>query len=303
VNSQQIEYFLSAVRELNFTKVAEEFYTSQPTVSRQIALLEEELGFALFTRDKGSLRLTAGGAIMARELVEASRIIRNAIAQVGLVSDDLEGELSIGYVSGMNTDLYVYPPTIEFMGEYPAIKVTMESMSVSGLRNNLDSGKFDIIYTFDFELPSIQNALYIKCYIAEPIIAISSSHPLAMKENLTIQDFSGQTFLLPSPTDSNTGRTDTLDLLKTLGVTDFKLRSMNGNESMMFGVRSGVGAAVLDTSMDLIHDNRYRYIPLPKGEEFSTLEIMAVWKKDNLNPIMPIYLEKLKKTIAADSLP
>jgi len=294
MNSQQIEYFLSAVKELNFTKVAEEFYTSQPTVSRQIALLEEELGFALFKRDKGSLRLTVGGAIMAQELAKSNQIIRNAIARVGLVSDGLEGELAVGYVSGMDTDLYVYPPTLEFMGEYPAIKVTMESMSISGLRNNLESREFDIIFTFNFELPSIQNALSMKCYDVSPIIAMSSSHPLARKENLAIQDFSGQTFLLPSSSDSNSGRSEALDTLEALGVKDVKLRSMNGNESLMFGVRSGIGVALLDTSLDLIHDNRYVCIPLPEGYEFSTLEIVAVWKKDNLNPIMPIYLDLLK---------
>ena len=90
MNSQQIEYFLSAAKHLNFTKAADEFYTSQPTVSRQIALLEEELGFELFKRDKGNLRLTIGGAIMAQELSRASQVITDAAARVGLMSEGLE---------------------------------------------------------------------------------------------------------------------------------------------------------------------------------------------------------------------
>jgi len=294
MNRQQIEYFLSAAKHLNFTKAADEFYTSQPTISRQISLLENELGFYLFKRDKGGLHLTAGGAIMAQEFSRSNQVIRDAIARVELVSKGLDGEISIGYVSRTNTDLYIYPPTIEFMKKYPAIKVTVESLSFSGLRKNLESGEFDIIYTFDFELPTIQNASFMNCYVVTPIFAMSSSHPLAEKEDLKAQDFSGQTFLVPRPLDSNMGRSDMLDILKELGVRDIKLRGMNGIESMMFGVRSGVGVALLDTSLDLIYDNRYRYMPMPPGYRFSTLDIVAVWKKDNLNPIMPIYLEMLK---------
>ena len=112
MNSQQVDYFLSAAKNLNFTKVAEEFYSTQPTVSRQIALLEKELGFELFRRDKGHLRLTVGGAIMAQEFNKVNIIIHDAISRVGRVSEGLEGAISIGYVYGMNTDLFVYPPTV-----------------------------------------------------------------------------------------------------------------------------------------------------------------------------------------------
>ena len=295
MNSQQIEYFLSAVRHLNFTKAAGEFYTSQPTISRQIALLEAELGFELFKRDKGSLRLTAGGAIMAQELSKANKITRDAIARVELVTAGLEGEISIGYVSGTNTDLFVYPPTTEFTREYPAIRVTMESLQFSGLRNKLNSGELDIVYTFDFEIPSIQDILYVKCYTVIPIIAMSSAHPLAGKENLSPKDFCGETFLLPSSSESNQGRINTQNALRRLGIENAKLKNMNGTESMMFGVRSGAGVALVDTSMDFIFDNRYKYLQLQTGEEVSSHDIAAIWKRENLNPVIPIYIEVLKE--------
>ena len=301
MNSQQIEYFLSAAKHLNFTKAADEFYTFQPTISRQIALLEEELGFELFKRDKGNLRLTVGGIIMAQEFAKTNKIIHDAITKVGLVSEGLEGEISIGFVRGMNNDSFVYPPTVEFMEKYPSINVMIESTSFSRLRKNLESGEYDIIFTFDFDLPSIQNALHIRCYTVPTIIAMSSSHPLAQKENLEAQDFSGETFLLPRALDSNYGRSETLDILKELGIKNIKLRSMNGTESVLFGVRSGIGVALLDSSMDLIFDNRYSYFKLPEGRHFSTLDIVAVWKKDNLNPTVPVYLEKLKENLGLGS--
>jgi DNA-binding transcriptional LysR family regulator len=279
---------------LNFTKAADDFYTSQPTISRQIALLEDELGFSLFTRDKGNLRLTAGGAIMAQELSRSNQIIRDAIARVELVSDGLEGEISIGFVNGMNTDLYVYPPTARFTEEYPAIKVTVESMSFSGLRSKLATGELDVVFTFDFENPAINNALFMKCYTVSTIIAMSGSHPLASKEDLVPKDFSGQTFLLPRSLESQRGHNDVQEALKQFGVEQVKLKNMNGIESMLFGVRSGIGVALVDTSMELIIDKRYKYMKLPEGTEHSTLDIYAIWKIENLNPIMPLYVETLR---------
>ena len=297
MNSQQIDYFLSAARHLNFTKAADEYHTSQPTISRQIALLEDELGFELFRREKGYLHLTVGGAIMAQEFDKVKKSISDAVSRVELVSAGLEGEISIAYIGGMNTDIYVYPPTIDFMGKYPEIKMNIDSMSFSGMRKSLDSGAVDIIFTFNFELPIIENASHIECYTVTPIIVMSSSHPLASKESLVPQDFTGQTFILPSSVDSHLGRSDVLSILDALDIKDIKLRSADGNESRLFGVRSGVGVAMLDTSMDLVFDSRYRYFELPKEYDFSTLHIFAVWKKNNLNPIIPIYLEALKESL------
>jgi len=294
MNSQQIEYFLSAVRHLNFTKVADEFFTSQPTVSRQIALLEDELGFELFIRDKGILHLTVGGAIMALEFATSTQIIRDAIARVELVSNGLDGEISIGYYTGMNTDFYGYPPSMSFMSEYPLINLTMTSMSFSGLRDNLESGELDIIYTHSFELPAIPNSLHIKCHPVSAVIAMSSTHPLAGKKDLSEQDFSGQTFLLPSPEESENCNTMVRELLKQLGIMDVTFINMNNIESMLIGVRSGAGLSMVDSSIDLIYDKRYRCYKLPPEMEFNAVDMVAVWKKENVNPIIPIYLEMLK---------
>jgi len=299
MNSQQIEYFLSAAKHLNFTIVADEFYTSQPTISRQIALLEAELGFDLFLRDKGNLRLTVGGAIMAQEFTKADKIIHDAIAQVGRVSEGLEGRLAIGYVGGMNTDVFVHPPTITFTKMYPAIDISIEAASFAGLRKKLESGEFDVIFSFDFELPAFENIYYRKSHTVTPIIAMSSSHRLAGKDNLTYRDFSGEVLLLPGPMETSHGRFDIIRILEKLGVKNIIVRNMNNLESVLFGVRSGIGVAVLDTSMECIYDSRYSYIELPGNTDFISLSIIVIWKRDNLNPIIPIYMEMLGESLEA----
>ena len=82
MTTQQIELFLSLANHLNFTKTAKEFFTTQPTVSRQISLLEEEMGFPLFVRSKKEVRLTYQGAIMVQKCREALEAIQSGIREV-----------------------------------------------------------------------------------------------------------------------------------------------------------------------------------------------------------------------------
>ena len=93
MTSQQIQYFLSAAKHLSFTKAAEEFYTSQPTISRQIAALEEELGFELFYREGKQLRLTSGGLVMLSEFNQQQQSLQSAIQRVEQIESGFEGEL------------------------------------------------------------------------------------------------------------------------------------------------------------------------------------------------------------------
>ena len=67
MNHRQIQYFLSVAKYLSFSKAAEAHYTSQPSISRQIALLERELGFQLFIRNKHNVQLTPSGWILFEE--------------------------------------------------------------------------------------------------------------------------------------------------------------------------------------------------------------------------------------------
>ena len=63
---QQIQYFLMAAEKMSFTETAKVLYVSQPAVSRQISLLEEEIGLELFRRNKSTLQLTGAGERLQR---------------------------------------------------------------------------------------------------------------------------------------------------------------------------------------------------------------------------------------------
>ena len=302
MTSQQIQYFLSAARSLSFTRAAEEHFTSQPTISRQISALEEELSFPLFYREGKQLRLTPGGLVMLSEFTQQEAALKSAIQRVEQIQSGFEGNLNIAYLSGLDSDYYVYPPTMVFSSHHPNVSVNMDCGSFAALRQRLESGEYDIIFTYHFELPFIPDHLSQFVYRCGCSLIASSRHSLAEKTALLPADLQGQTLILPGNFDSQDRMLDMQHLLlRGLNCTeeDFRhinIRMVDTLETKQFLVRSGAGIGITGNCMDYVYDNRYTLFPLPN----ETLEIHAVWRRDNLNPAIPLYLQVLSETPEID---
>lgn len=302
MTSQQIEYFLSAARHLSFTKAAEEFYTSQPTVSRQIAALEAELGFELFYREGKQLRLTSGGLVMLSEFTQQQTAIQNAIQRVEQIQSGFEGQLNIAYLTSLDTDYYVYPPTMVFSSRYPNITITMDSGSFTPLRQRLYDGEYDIIFTYSFDLPYMRDVLSQPVYRSGCSLVSSAHHPLASRDSITAADLRGQTLILPFSYHMEGWEASISAMLERgFGLTPedyskFDVRVVDTLETKQFLVRSGAGIGITGNCASYAYDSRYALYPIP-GE---TLQLHAVWHKDNLNPAIPLYLQVLSETPEID---
>lgn len=91
-----LNYFLAIAREENFTKAARQLHVTQPTLSRQIAQLEKELGVELFVRGKHNINLTEDGMILKRRAQEMLSLAEKTKRDFLHKDEALEGVLSIG---------------------------------------------------------------------------------------------------------------------------------------------------------------------------------------------------------------
>lgn len=302
MTSQQIRYFLSAARHLSFTRAAEEFYTSQPTISRQIAALEEELGFELFYREGKQLRLTSGGLVMLAEFRQQQTSLQSAVQRVEQIRSGFEGSLRIGFLSSFDTDVYVYPPSMAFSDCYPNITINMDSGSFSPLRQRLFDGEYDIIFTYSFDLPYMRDVLSQPVYQTGCSLVCSAHHPLAKLESISAADLRGQTLILPFSSHLEGWEASIATMLERgFGLTGedyrrFHIRIVDTLETKQFLVRAGAGIGITGNCAFYAYDSRYVLFPIP-GE---TLQIHAVWRKDNLNPAIPLYLQVLAEAPEID---
>ena len=96
MTSLQVQYFLQVAESMSFSKAAEELYVSQPSVSRQVQLLEQELGFSLFDRSsKRNLTMTPAGVVFREYFLHTARGMEEA-KKTGLLQAGDKAVISAG---------------------------------------------------------------------------------------------------------------------------------------------------------------------------------------------------------------
>lgn len=293
MTSTQIEYFLSAAKHLNFTRVADEYYTTQPTVSRQIAMLEEEIGLALFERSGKKLLLTPEGQLLKTEWARFPQMLESTLYRARQLEFGLSGNLNIGCLTTLNTDIYVEPPLTAFAKANPNVDISIEYGSFSVLRERLESGACDIVFTLGFDLAAYENVESLVCYRAQPMLIMSREHPLAKQENCKLSDFAEETFLLPDISECF-GRGNVLrEILSACGIPDARIGYVRNQESILLNVRAGRGVSILTSCHWSMFDAKFKYLPLLDEPLLPKPSLVAIWKKENKNQVMPHFLKLL----------
>lgn len=296
MTTQQIKYFLSTVKHMSFTKSAQENFTSQPNISRQISLLEKELGFLLFNHNKKNLQLTPAGAIMQTAFSNSIEVIEKAVSSAINTAQGNTGNLAIGCLEPFNKELYVPEYIVPFQQKYPGINLSVITGSFQELRTGLKNGSLDLVFTLDFEMENIPEVFTQKIADVYPLILMSSSHPLAHKRDLAMEDFRNETFIIPSVSDSPGRLEDVNRYLAQFGYTCQNVLYSPNISSQLIYIRSGLGIGLIDTGMIKNELPYYRYFhPEPRTTSVSAI---AAWMTGNLNPALALFLEQVRKSRA-----
>jgi LysR family hca operon transcriptional activator len=190
---RHLRYFVAVAEEGSFTSAAEQrLFTSQPSLSRQIKDLEEEIGTPLIARGAHGITLTRAGEVFldhARLILSRVSIARDAArraAQTGKAS------FVIGFLSGYEPTLLAEVLCI-LRDELHETEVNFRSASSPELTQGLLLGKIDVAFLRPFDPPA---ELAFKTIAREPLLAIlPATHTLAGKAELRLQDILGEKFI------------------------------------------------------------------------------------------------------------
>lgn len=293
ISFQQIDYFLTVAEVLNFTDAARLLYISQPALSKQISVLEKELGFPLFIRDRRHVALTPEGALLYRDWNELSKRMEDSIHAARTVNSQTSGFLSIGCSDTFDYS-DVLPPTVRrYTKTYPQIDVSVESHSFRTIRDGLMNDTFDIIVTPYFELDGLPEVDWLMLKDIPLSIIIPTSNPLSEREHVNFRDLSEETFILISPDDSLGGINHTQDLCRRSGFRMKNARYMPNVCSMELAVKNGLGVAVCNSKLFENDTNNCRIFPLDIQPDDSFL--VAVWKKRSANISLELFTAMLQE--------
>lgn len=190
---QEMEAFLALAEELHFGRTASRLGLSAGRISQVIQTLERRVGVPLFERTSRRVTLTPVGERLRDDLLPAQRIIDEALARAVAAGRGITGTLRIGYSSSMAANLLL--EAIEtFRTTYPDCDVTIQEIQLSDPYGPLRSEQVHLQVT---ELPVDEPDLVAGpvLYSSERAVLVSSAHPLARREAISLEDLAHETLL------------------------------------------------------------------------------------------------------------
>lgn len=176
---QQIKYLLGIVNnDLNVSKTAESFFTSQPGVSRQIRLLEEELKVEIFERHG---RLLTGLTPIGQKILEMAAEVSDKVESIKSLAEEYVNEAH-GYLGIATTHTqarYVLPKTImRFTEKHDAVTLNLKQGNPYQVCEMVSKGSVDMSIASE-AMEHFSNLVTLPCYSWNRVILIKRNHPLA----------------------------------------------------------------------------------------------------------------------------
>ena len=200
MNLQQLRYVAEVARRgLNVTEAAEALHTSQPGVSKQIRLLEQELGADIFVRQgRRFVAVTDAG----REVLAAVDRILSEVANLKSIGEEFahhaRGTLAVGVTHTQAR--YALPPIVtEFKRRFPEVKLKLLQGNPQQLARMVASGEADLAIATEalMEQPEL---VTIPCYHWHHCVVIPERHPLAKAKPLTLEAIAAYPLVTYDPT-------------------------------------------------------------------------------------------------------
>lgn len=191
-----LHYFLTVAKTRNITQAAQQLHITQPTLSRQLKQLEDQLGTPLFIRGKREITLTVAGQILERQAKKILMMIAQTQEEIKLSNQQqLSGSINLGCVES-NVTYFVDDLIAQFQAQYPLVKINNYSADGDDLKAQMDEDFLDL----SFLIEPIEAAKYH--YISLPIyekwgLYVNQNHPLAQKQTLTADDLADYPLILP----------------------------------------------------------------------------------------------------------
>ncbi|MBQ2093051.1 MAG: LysR family transcriptional regulator [Ruminococcus sp.] len=278
-----LQYFLAVTREGNISAAAQSLNLSQPSLSRQLKDLEEELGAKLFIRGNRRIELTEEGLILRKRAGEIMQLVELTESEISEVKNNISGTLSIG--AGESLSMHRITEVFRRLKEnYPDIRLNVVSGDTEDLQDRLDRGLLDFALIFtDFD----RNAYHHLTLEEKEIFGVimRRDDALAEKEYITVKDLYDKPLIV--------SRANGLDIFSGSQARRLQVAATYNllyNASLM--VEDGIGVAIsFDGLVDTSGNSSLCFRPLYPEISVSP---SLIWKRhQKLSIISQLFIKQL----------
>ena len=285
MDTMQLRLFLSLSKTLNFTKTANEFYVTQPTVSNYIKSLENSIGVKLLNRDSHSVSLTQEGKEFvgyAKQMIalqlEAENRLRN-------ISEGRNGYLRVAMLS--SSAVYFTPCLEEFMRSFPGVQVDVDLLEGAEMISALSKVSHDIFFIHKHMLPSSPNLGIVPLGSTQLNLFVHQSiaDKIDMNDWKTLEKY----HFVSTPAQDFSLSNQIVHLCANRGITPDIINYYNRAAMALLAVNAGVGVAILPPQLSGFY-NCPHVVGLPIEGEDAIIHQAVAWNKRSENPDIANFL-------------
>jgi len=288
---RHLKSFVVLAEELNFSRAAVRLHISQPPLTRQIQLMESELGAPLFERLPKGLALTAAGCTLlddARRMLGLMDAAKDRAAQAG------RGELGRLDVGIFGSAIFHHIPRLllQFRSLYPNVQINLHEQTKAEQIQALRERRLTI--GFNRHVRPAPDLVVETVYQEPLLVALHGAHPLAQQAAISVRELSQQPLIL-YPNNTREGFADhVLSMFYHEGLQAQVELEVKDVVTAVALVSSGFGLCVTPEAASSLQLPGVVYRPL-KAEPAPTVELVCLYRRDDVSPVLTAFLETVRQ--------
>lgn len=282
-----LNYFVTIVQTKSISNAANTLHVTQPTLSRQIKDLEEELDTVLFHRGSREIQLTDDGQYLYNRAIEILALVEKTENNIRK-SEEISGEIYIGAAETHSLDI-VAAVIKKMTDQYPEIRIHIRSGNADDILEHLNKGVYDLGITIGDYDNRKYNALALKNRDQWGVL-VPKNHPLTKFDKVELTDILSYPLITSAQTNN--------DLRELAGLGDYHIVATYNllyNASLL--VKAGLGIAIClgDIINTSYTDSELKFIPFAT-QKHDSLQIL--WKKQSTqSPSTKLFLKLMQEEI------
>ncbi len=287
---RHLRYFVAVAEALSFTKAADKLRLAQPSLTRQVRNLEDEIGVRLLDRANNRVVLTEEGRLF---LFESKRLLATSVEMVAGVQRMKSGEssqLNIGYIANIHYGLL--PATLgAFRKLCPRVALNLFDLTCAEQFRALENCKIDLGFI------GLRPALSHRDLLAEGVahdtmlVALAAGHPLAKRAKIKLAELAAQFFISMSAKTHPGAREWLLETCESAGFAGKILQEADVEPTAIRFVADGLGVALMPEQVTGLPHEGVVFRPLsPPLRRESTI----AWRGDNPSKPLQDYIQIVK---------
>ena len=275
IELRHLRYFIAVAEELHFGHAAARLNISQPPLSQQIQILEQQIGARLFARTNRSVSLTEAGRQFLADSRQILSQVDDAAARAARLHHGETGELRIGFTSSAPFIKAVSDTLSTFRRRYPDVHIQTRETNTREQIVPLNEGALDLGLMRNTHLP---DTLVWERVLREPLLAmVPRDHPLASQPRVSLRELAREPFVFFDPHVGTGLYDDILGLMRRYDLTPAITQEVGEAMTIIGLVAAGLGVSILPASCRRVQLLEMCWLPIEEQDAVS--EMWLVWSK------------------------